>query len=285
LCEGSTKALAGSALCSFCSDATKLHERVLVAGVGPEADIGRDLRQHLVAGDQQIELGAIKAGMLRRMAAADDDAPGSPADHELHAVGKTVILLRHRSDQAAVALRPADLDRLLDVAEADAAVEIGELAMEGAGPVGDRLARMAPFAVGGPKLDAEPLGEPAGKAHMVGVEMRADEPRHLLAVERAGEDPLPEPFGLGIADAGIDDCPAGAVLHEPEIDVVELKRQRHAQPAHARRHVQRRARRRRCRMRETQRGEILRARAHAVPTRSNTAAMPWPTPMHMVTSA
>jgi hypothetical protein len=144
---------------------------------------------------------------------------------------------------------------------------------------------MLPFALGGPQLDAEPLGEPAGEAHVIGMEMGADEPRHRAAVERRRQQPLPQTLGLLVVDAGIDDRPAGAVVDQPEIDVVEREGQRHAQPAHARRHLGYLTGRRRRRMRKAQRGKAVLGQRHAVPIRSNTAAMPWPTPMHMVASA
>ena len=46
----------------------------------PGADIGGDARQDLVAGDQDLPLGAVERHVLRRMAFADDDAPAVLAD-------------------------------------------------------------------------------------------------------------------------------------------------------------------------------------------------------------
>src|SRR3954453_19707813 len=46
----------------------------------PGADVGGDTRQDLIAGNENLPLGAIERHMLRRMAFADDDAPAVTAD-------------------------------------------------------------------------------------------------------------------------------------------------------------------------------------------------------------
>ena len=48
---------------------------IVIGQVGPYADIGADLRQNLVAGDQEIELAAPQTDVLGRMAMADDHLP------------------------------------------------------------------------------------------------------------------------------------------------------------------------------------------------------------------
>src|SRR5258707_1258468 len=115
--------------------------------------------------------------------------------------------------------------------------------------------------------------------------MRDDQPRHLLAAERLGEDAPPQLPGDRRVEPAIDDGPAVTIGEQPEIDMVEGERQRHAQPMDARRDLRQRARRRRRRVREAQGGDAAVARRHASQTRSRMAAMPWPTPMHMVTRA
>src|SRR6185312_3954879 len=139
-----------------------------------------------------------------------------------------------RGHQAAVAGRAADLHRLLDVAEADAAVERGELVAKAARRAAKRKTRLVPLARRGPQLDAKPLGEPAGQPDMVGVIMRDDEPRHR-PVELVRDDMLPEALDGVAGDAGVDNGPTRAVRDQPQIDVIEREGQRHAQPAHARR--------------------------------------------------
>jgi hypothetical protein len=62
-----------------------------------------------------------------------------------------------------------------------------------------------------------------------------------------GENLVPMRRRLLSGEAAIDDGPAGAVLEQPQIDVVEREGQRHAQPADPRRdryHLAGRGRRR-----------------------------------------
>src|ERR671918_191939 len=49
--------------------------------------------------------------------------------------------------------------------------------------------------------------------------------------------------GWAVVDTGIDDGPPIAVPHDPEVDKVQLKRQRHRQPMNAGRDLDGRARR------------------------------------------
>jgi hypothetical protein len=81
------------------------------------------------------------------------------------------------------------------------------------------------------------LAQPAGQADMVGMQMRADDARHRLAAEFLGEDLVPQVARRLRVDAGIDDRPAVGFLDQPQIDVVELEGQRHAQPEDAGRDV------------------------------------------------
>ena len=77
------------------------------------------------------------------------------------------------------------------------------------------------------------LAQPAGEADVVGMEVRADHARDGFAVELLGEDLLPQFARVLRIDAGVDDGPAVLLLDQPQIDVVELERQRHAQPVDA----------------------------------------------------
>ena len=70
----------GTASRSLRSDDEIAGEGIAVRLVRLDADIGRDLRQNLVARDQHAGLGAIEAGELGRMTLADDDLPLPPAD-------------------------------------------------------------------------------------------------------------------------------------------------------------------------------------------------------------
>ena len=67
--------------------------------------------------------------------------------------------------------------------------------------------------------------------------MGHDHPQDRQTFERCGEDLFPLGSRLGAVDAAIDDGPSLAtvqfVTQQPEIDMVERKRQRHPDPTHA----------------------------------------------------
>ena len=171
-------------------------QRIALGLVRRDADIGRDLRQDLVAGNQNAGLGAIEAGELRRMAFADNDPPTPSADLDLAPVTDPVIGRRHRGHAAPVACvaHGKDVARLL--------VEPGALG-KGArrlriigGAVAGHHARVQPLFLGDPQGRLPTLGEPAGKPDMVGMVMGDDDPPHRPAAEIGGKELLPEP-GLG----------------------------------------------------------------------------------------
>jgi len=66
------------------------------------------------------------------------------------------------------------------------------------------------------------------------MEVRDDDARDRPPRERPAQRGVPERARLLEPHPGVDDRPAVAVLEHPEIDVVELERQRHAQPGDAR---------------------------------------------------
>ena len=74
------------------------------------------------------------------------------------------------------------------------------------------------------------------------MEVGDDDTRERPAVERLGEHALPQGARLLEPDARVDDRPSRTVVEEPEIDVVEAERERHAEPLDAREHVDGRAR-------------------------------------------
>src|SRR5262249_10834866 len=75
-----------------------------------------------------------------------------------------------------------------------------------------------------------------------GVEMGDDHATDRLAVQLGGEDLLPRLARRCEARASIHDRPRAVVLDEPQVDVVELEGQRHAQPLDTRRDRERPAR-------------------------------------------
>ena len=80
---------------------------------------------------------------------------------------------------------------------------------------------------------------------MIRVHVRHDHAQHRQAAEFVREDLLPRAARRVVRDAAIDDGPAveavEPVAQQPQVDVIELERQLHAQPAHVGRNFERRA--------------------------------------------
>src|SRR6516164_7673783 len=81
-------------------------QRIAVRLVSLDADVGRDLGQHLVARDQDPGLGTIKTGELGRMAFTDNYPPIASADLDLHPILEPLKIWRHGGDTTAIAVFP-----------------------------------------------------------------------------------------------------------------------------------------------------------------------------------
>ena len=102
----------------------------------------------------------------------------------------------------------------------------------GAGPIhhelgpGYRAARH-------PHRNVVPSLQPAGTTHVVRVIVREQDPAQRALREQRRFELLPD-LGAGArGHAGVDQREAVAVLEQPEVDVIEVDRQRHAQPVQA----------------------------------------------------
>ena len=90
---------------------------------------------------------------------------------------------------------------------------------------------------------AEARREPRRVADVVGMVVRRDDAPDRHRGERRRDVALPERAGREIAVAAVDERGAAVGFGEqPEIDVIERERQRHPQPEHARRDLDRRRR-------------------------------------------
>jgi hypothetical protein len=65
------------------------------------------------------------------------------------------------------------------------------------------------------------------------MEMGDDDACDGLAAQGVLEHAVPGGAGFLGVDAGVDESPAVAVFQHPQVDMVQLERQGHAQPAHA----------------------------------------------------
>ena len=93
------------------------------------------------------------------------------------------------------------------------------------------------FAGSDPERRVETAAQPVRQADMVWMAMGGDYPQQGLSLHAIGEHLFPRSAGGIGGDAAIDGAPARAgravVGEQPQVDMVERERQRHAQPAEA----------------------------------------------------
>ncbi|MNO69140.1 hypothetical protein D3C76_599890 [compost metagenome] len=201
---------------------------------GMHADGGSDARQHLVAGNQQAVIGGIQAGMLRRVPAADDHLPVAATDVQAAAFLQTAEMVQWRRQEMGIAHHREHLGTLF-IADAGLAVEVEKVPARWL--IGGKLdVQRLELADGHVHRAVKALREPRGHAGMVRVKVRADHRQQWQPVAHFTEHPFPDFSGLVGVHAGVYRHPAIGVTQQIEVDVVQAKRQRHAQPPHARRH-------------------------------------------------
>ena len=76
----------------------------------------------------------------------------------------------------------------------------------------------------------EALQQEAGRADVIGMEVRSDDARQRPIGQQSLKQRLPSGLGLFVAETGVDQCPAVTVIDKVEIDVVKEERQRHSRP-------------------------------------------------------
>jgi hypothetical protein len=107
------------------------------------------------------------------------------------------------------------------------------------------VVRLQELRLGHPRQHLEFLAQPVAQADVVGMKMGDDHALDRLADQLLCKDLLPAAARFIGGKTAIDDGPAVTVFQQPQVDVIEHKRQRHAQPPHAGRDVDNRAGRRR----------------------------------------
>ena len=186
------------------------------------------------------------------MAVADDRAPPIFSNQDIVAVDDAAIGVREFRHQLGVAVAAAG-HRLGPLVAQAVALEYREHRLGGiARRARAHRVRCQVFALRRPELHAESTAEPVRIAGVVGMVVRE---HHALDGRKTLEQLFPDRTGLAVADAGVDDGPAAFVLQQPKVDVVERKRQRHAEPVDAGRDFDRRAGIRRLRPRVLERGQ------------------------------
>lgn len=173
--------------------------------------------------------------MLGSVSVADNDPPTSPIYHQFAVIVQTAVVVREGRNGPAIA-RSALCKSLQELAAESMPAELidQKAGAVAADLVPDRVGREE-FAGGHVEGCPGTLHEPGGESQVIRMEMGDDEPGD--GTVEAGQDLFPEPARLVAGEPGIHDGPAGPVPQEPEIDVVELEGQGHAQPENPRRHL------------------------------------------------
>jgi hypothetical protein len=201
-------------------------ERITQRVARHHRNVGRDARQQHVAGNQHAEFGAIQAHVFRGVAVADDGAPVVVADPQ-RPVGEQALVgggdFRHA---ALVAVAARDERVHARLVEAVAAEEFDHGGNRVAGDLFGHHVRRQVFALRDPQRGAGFPFQPGREAEMVGVAMGHDAARQAPPRQHR----LPGVLDRVLRKAGIDRGVAVAVGQQPEVDVVQRKRQRHAQP-------------------------------------------------------
>ncbi len=234
-------------------------QRVGLGLVVIDADVGRDPRQQHVTRDQHAQRRAVQCDVLGRVAVAGQAlpivAPGGPraADRQQAAVHQAPVGRRHLRHHAGVVagagadqLERGRVDQPVRRHEGRGGFAAGPVVGATAQARGGEIGRAHPQPAieglaGGRGRSAPALGEPVREADMVGVHVRRDDAQHRHAARLGREDLFPGLAGPFVGDAAIDHGPArrrfakavDLVAQQPQVDVVQRERQRHAQPAHA----------------------------------------------------
>jgi len=162
----------------------------------------------------------MEARVLGRVAAADDDTPGSAADEDLLTVGDASEAVRQGVDDLAEVAKSSliTLDRF--AIPAGSMIEAQRVRGRFASHVRNESAARQVFESGDPELAVESAGQPAGHADVVGVHVGADDTFYRPIRHQTRHDVLPGGSdGVG-PHAGVYQGPTVAVLERPQVDVV-----------------------------------------------------------------
>lgn len=184
----------------------------------------------------------MQRGVFGRMAVAHDDPPIASADAHLITVHDAGVARRHGRHQVGEVVGAlADLFLRVRVGQAMACEVIhrGLAARAAAGLVAARRPQRRHHEVGHrhPEPGVPALAQPIGQADVVRVHVRDQDAQDGQAFKLVLENVFPQRLDLVARDAAVDDGPAVAavdvVAQQPEVDMIQRERQRHADPFHA----------------------------------------------------
>ena len=214
-------------------------ERVGIRLGRPHGDVGADLGQEHVAGNQYPSIGAMERGMFRRVSVARDHTEFRAAELQRGAREQAPIGRGQRGHAAPVGVAPCleggDVV-VVDAVRAEQRARVRKCVsgMPGLHGVGGQELRG-----GHPHRPVEACREPRGVADVIRVVVRHHDAGGSPAAQRRREMARPQIPGRRVAVAAVDERNTVALAHQPEVDVVERKRQRHADPADAGRDLDR----------------------------------------------
>jgi hypothetical protein len=164
------------------------------------------------------------------VAAAGEDLEGAATDTQQLTGNQPAKRARQAGDHAQVAMaageQPFGGAVVETVRTIEAAVGLG---VERAGIEMDVEADEV-FGLAHQQRQAEAFAQPAGEAHMVGMVVRDQDTAERSPRKRPGEQRLPGGARRRVVEAGIEHRPAGVVLDQVDVDVIETERQREPDP-------------------------------------------------------
>src|SRR5262249_13187205 len=137
-------------------------QRVAPRLIRPDADVGGDARQYLIARDQHVEVVTPERAVLRRVAAADDDCPAPASEHErLHDPDRPDRTRQREHQLRLVIPLPGEgAERRLAPAVAAIVARPRLVVARLTGPPGELTDEVLGLAT--PEIDAPAFGEPGG---------------------------------------------------------------------------------------------------------------------------
>ena len=158
-------------------------QRIEPGLLGPDTDVGRDLRQDLIAGDQHAARFVPEARVLGRVAEDRQNAKRPAADRDCIALTDAPELARHLRHEARIVIAAAsELHERLGPAAVP--TEVGQARLEvGRATAAPGVLRVEPLRLRAPELGLPTRREPARVAHVIGMEVRHEHALHRPAAE------------------------------------------------------------------------------------------------------
>ncbi len=88
-----------------------------------------------------------------------------------------------------------------------------------------------------PEIDIEMMHQPTRAANVIRMPVGCYDVGGRITAHRPGKSVLPDSAALLCVDAGIDDDSTGTISKQPQVNVIQSKRQRHPQPENIVRHL------------------------------------------------